>query len=116
MFDEQEEQGKSLVGYLVDMTIGDFRDLMAQANMTALLNLSGTLHNTYGHVVQVKNMLIRSIESGSGNTWASTDAVTQLHLVLTKIEERYNLVKDVIKQRDSDTDAAYRDYLNSNVF
>ena len=103
----QEEKGKSLVGYLVDMTIMEFQEMIGRVNMTALLNIMQILHNSYSHTVMVKNALIEAIEANPQGSQAASDAVDNLHAVLMRIEARYLLVKEATKQRDSSTDNAY---------
>ena len=106
-----DERGRSLVGHLVDMPVGEFRELVASANMTTLLNLTQVLDIAYRHTVGVKDALLDALETDSRDSWAAADTVRKLHTVLLDIERRFVLVKETIGQRDSDTDKAYRDYL-----
>ena len=109
---EQEEKGKSLVGYLVDMPMMEFQSMIDRVNMTALLNIMQILHNAYSYTVMVKNALVEAIEANPQDSQAVSDAVNNLHAVLLTIEARYLLVKDVVKQRDSDTENSYRNLRN----
>ena len=109
---EQEEKGTSLVGYLVDMSMMEFKSMIDKVNMTALLNIQQTLHIGFNYSVMVKNALIEAIETDPQGSREVSDAVADLHAVLMRIEARYLLVKEVVKQRDSDTDIAYRNLRN----
>ena len=112
MSDGRTADGKSLVGYLVDMSLMEFQAMIGRANMTALLNIMQTLHNAYSHTVTVKNTLIEAIETNPQGSRAASDVVVNLHAVLMKIEARYLLVKEAIRQRDSDTENSYWNFRN----
>ena len=103
----QEEKGKSLVGYLVDMPVMEFQSMIGRVNMTALLNIMQALHGAYSHAVMVKDALIETVETDPQGSRAASGAVADLHAVLMRIEARYLLAKEAVKQRDSDTENAY---------
>ena len=103
-----EEKGKSLPGYLADMSDDDFRVMISKVNMTTLLNIQQMLHAIYSHTVRVKDALIQAIINEQGDAWAASDTVTRLHTILLKTENRYILVKDTLKRRDLDSDSAYK--------
>ena len=106
-----EEKGKSLIGCLVDMPMTEFQAMIAAANMTVLLNVMQALNGAYSHTFMVKNALIDAIETNPRDSWAATDAVASLHTVLMNIEVRFLAVKEAVRQRDSDTENAYRNLL-----
>ena len=108
MLDGQAGAGKSLSGYLMDMSDGDFQVMVAQGNMTALLNIQQMLQGTYNHTVQIKDALIQSILNEPGDSWATSDTIAKLHVISMKIETRFLQVKEALKHRDLTTDSAYK--------
>lgn len=110
MIDEQALNGKSLQGYLIDMSDDEFRIMLAQVNMTALLNIQQTLLIAYTHIVRVKDAIIQAIINKQGEVPAdSCIAVTKLHAILLKAEARYLQVSETLKHRDIGTENAYKE-------